>query len=272
MSDAVKRTNPHFEQREVMIADRPMVYRRSLHAGRGGRVQPADIVLVHGLGLSGRYMLPLAAHLAADHPVFLPDLPGFGDSSHPAGVLDVPGLADGLAAWLDAMDLRRPALLGNSFGCQVIIDLAARHPERIGCAILQGPTAPAVERTWLMQSVRWRQNQPFNPPSLGPVTWGDYRKCGWIRLFRTFHYSLRDPVEGKLPKVTCPALVVRGTKDPICRAAWAEYVAHHLPLGRLALIPDVAHTLCYTAPAKLADVARTFLAELARAEPASAAS
>ena len=227
---------------------------------------------MHGLGLSGRYMLPLATCLAADHPVFLPDLPGFGDSSHPAGVLDVPGLADGLAAWLEAMELRRPALLGNSFGCQVIIDLAARHPERIGCAILQGPTAPAEERTWLMQSVRWRQNQPFNPPSLGPVTWGDYRKCGWIRLFRTFHYSLRDPVETKLPEVACPALVVRGTKDPICRAAWAEYVAQHLPLGRLALIPDVAHTLCYTAPAELADVARTFLAELARAEPASAAS
>jgi pimeloyl-ACP methyl ester carboxylesterase len=159
--------------------------------------------LVHGLGLSGRYMLPLAAHLAADCAVFLPDLPGFGDSSHPVEVLDVPGLADGLAAWLEAMELRRPALLGNSFGCQIIIDLAALHPERIGCAILQGPTAPK-ERTWPMQAVRWRQNQPFNPPSLGPVTWGDYRKCGWIRLFRTFRYSLLDPVEAKLPKVACP--------------------------------------------------------------------
>jgi 2-hydroxy-6-oxonona-2,4-dienedioate hydrolase len=263
--DEVKRTNPHFEQCEVVIGDRPMVYRRSLHAGRGARVGPPDVVLVHGLGLSGRYMLPLAAHLAADHPVFLPDLPGFGDSSHPAGVLDVPGLADGLAAWLEAMGLRRPALLGNSFGCQIIIDLAVRHPERIGCAILQGPTAPAKERTWLMQAVRWRQNQPFNPPSLGPVTWGDYRKCGWIRLFRTFHYSLLDPIEAKLAKVACPALVVRGANDPICRADWAEYVAHRLPQGRLAQIPEVAHTLCYTAPAELAEASRAFLCERATA-------
>jgi 2-hydroxy-6-oxonona-2,4-dienedioate hydrolase len=81
-----------------VIGDRPMVYRRSLHAGRGTRVGAPDVVLVHGLGLSGRYMLPLAAHLAADYPVFLPDLRGFGDSSHPAEVLDVPGLADGLVA------------------------------------------------------------------------------------------------------------------------------------------------------------------------------
>ena len=28
------------------------------------------------------------------------------------------------------MALRSPALLGNSFGCQIIIDLAARYPER----------------------------------------------------------------------------------------------------------------------------------------------
>jgi pimeloyl-ACP methyl ester carboxylesterase len=88
-------------------------------------------VLVHGLGLSGRYMLPLAACLADAYRVFLPDLPGFGDSSHPHEVLDVGGLADALAAWLDAMDLPRVALLGNSFGCQIIVDLAARHPDRL---------------------------------------------------------------------------------------------------------------------------------------------
>ncbi len=261
MDHEVKRLNPHFEQREVVIDDRPMVYRRSVGPGAAD-LRPQEVVLLHGLGLSGRYMLPLAVRRAAYHRVFLPDLPGFGDSSHPAGVLDVPGLADALAAWLEAMGLSRPALLGNSFGCQIIVDLAARHPDRIGRAILQGPTAPPEERTWLMQTVRWRQNQPFNPPSLGPVTWGDYRKCGWIRLFRTFHHSLRDPVEAKLPQVACPALVVRGTKDPICGAGWAEYVAARLPQGRLAEIPDVAHTLCYTAPIELAEVTRRILAEL----------
>jgi 2-hydroxy-6-oxonona-2,4-dienedioate hydrolase len=69
--------------------------------------------------------------------------------------LDVPGLADALAAWLGAMRLRRPVLLGNSFGCQIIVDLAARHPRSLAAAILQGPTAPPEERTWRMQAIRW---------------------------------------------------------------------------------------------------------------------
>jgi len=60
--DEVRRTTPHFEQREFVVGDRRMVYRRPLHAGRVGL---PDVVLVHGLGLFGRYMLPLAANRIA---------------------------------------------------------------------------------------------------------------------------------------------------------------------------------------------------------------
>jgi 2-hydroxy-6-oxonona-2,4-dienedioate hydrolase len=120
-----------------VIDDRPMFYRRSAAGERLRRAGGCEVVLVHGLGLSGRYMLPLVVELAADHAVFLPDLPGFGDSSHPHEVLDVDGLADALAAWIEALRLQRPALLGNSFGCQIIVALAAHHPWSVERAILQ---------------------------------------------------------------------------------------------------------------------------------------
>jgi 2-hydroxy-6-oxonona-2,4-dienedioate hydrolase len=55
------------------------------------------VVLVHGSGLSGRYMIPTAERLAADYPVYVPDLPGFGDSDKPSRVFDVSELADWLA-------------------------------------------------------------------------------------------------------------------------------------------------------------------------------
>jgi hypothetical protein len=37
-------------------------------------------------------------------------------------------------------------------------------------AVLQGPTTPPEERSWFWQFVRWRQNQRYNPRSLGPVS------------------------------------------------------------------------------------------------------
>jgi pimeloyl-ACP methyl ester carboxylesterase len=96
------------------------------------------VILVHGLGLSHRYMIPIAARLAPVYRVYIPDLPGFGDSGKPSRVLDVPGLADALAAWMRTVRLGHAALFGNSFGCQIIVDLAARYPEQVERAVLQG--------------------------------------------------------------------------------------------------------------------------------------
>lgn len=246
----------------------------AVHAVASAKPLPAGaptVVLVHGLGLSHRYMMPVAGALAeAGCRVCVPDLPGFGDSGHPPRVLDVPGLADALGDWIEAAGLDRVALLGNSFGCQIIADLAARRPERVECAVLQGPTTPRGERTWLQQFIRWRQNAPYNPPELGPISYDDYRRCGYGRLWQTFRASLHDRIEDKLPRIGAPVLVVRGQRDPICRAGWAAEVAGGLPNGRLAEIPAVAHTLCYTSPAELAAVTTTFLDE-ARIRPVLAA-
>jgi pimeloyl-ACP methyl ester carboxylesterase len=164
------------------------------------------VILVHGSGLSGRYMIPTAQQLAADCRVYVPDLPGFGDSDKPRKVLDVPELADWLSSWMPAIGLDRGTLLGNSFGCQVIADLAARYPERVTGAILQGPTTPPEERSWFWQFVRWRQNQGYNPPSLGPVTYEDYKKCGLRRMYGSFQSQLTDRIEEKAPRIQAPVL------------------------------------------------------------------
>src|SRR4051812_3167285 len=98
------------------------------------------VVMVHGLIVSSRYMIPTAKRLAAFCRVYVPDLPGYGHSDEPPCFLDVPGLADALARWMDAVGLPRAVLLGNSFGCQIVVDFAARYPERVDRAILVGPT------------------------------------------------------------------------------------------------------------------------------------
>jgi pimeloyl-ACP methyl ester carboxylesterase len=225
-----------------------------------GTGQAPKLVLVHGLGLSQRYMMPLARELAHDSHVYVPDQPGFGGSGHPEQILDMVGLADALAVWSRKIGLHRAVFIGNSQGCQVIAQLAVRHPELVTGAVLQGPTAPADERSWLWQFVRWRQNGRYNPPSLDRVTWGEYKKSGYLRVLRTFQHSLNDHIEEQLPRIAARTLIIRGEQDPICREQWARGLASLLPHGRYLEIPGVAHTLCYTAPAELAAVTREFLA------------
>jgi pimeloyl-ACP methyl ester carboxylesterase len=223
------------------------------------------VVLVHGIGVSSRYMVPTAIRLAETCRVYAPDLPGFGLSAKPSGVLDVPALADALAAWMRAVRLTRAALLGNSFGCQIIAEFGARHPTLVTRAVLQGPTMDPRARSAPRQILRWAFNSPFEPAgawtSLGSVVRQDYRDAGVRRVLATFRRALADRIEDKLPRLQVPTLVVRGARDPIVPQRWAEEAARLLPRGRLVVVPGAAHTMCFTSPDDLARVVRPFLEE-----------
>src|SRR5215211_2535171 len=139
-----------------------------IHARTGGRTGAArvrDVVLVHGVVVSSRYMVPLALELGRDFRVHAPDLPGFGLSEHPTDVLGVADLAQTLVAWLDHCRIERPALVANSFGCQIALHALARRPNRFDCAVLQGPTFDRRAGP-LRQGLRWLATGLREQPSL----------------------------------------------------------------------------------------------------------
>ena len=72
---------------------------------------------------------------------------------------------------------------------------------------------------------------------------------------------MEDRIEDNLPRVEMPALVVRGSRDPICPQRWAEEVAGLLPRGRLVVVPGAAHTLNFGTPTEFAGLIRGFLDE-----------
>ncbi len=267
-----ERFAPQLPSREEWLDRGPLLPRLtdvngvSLHALEATEAAPPDatpLVLIHGSGLSGRYMIPTARELAPHFPVYVPDLPGYGDSGDPGKVLNIPQLADWLVAWMDAIGLERASFLGNSFGCQVIVDLAMRYSERTDRLVLQGPTTPPDERSTFWQFIRWRQNEPYNPEMLGEVTMPEYGKAGLWRMIRSYVFQVTDPIEEKVREIEAPTLVIRGEHDPITHQAFAELLARRLPRGELLILPDVAHTLVFTAPVPLAEATRAYLEETA---------
>jgi 2-hydroxy-6-oxonona-2,4-dienedioate hydrolase len=217
------------------------------------------IVLVHGIGVASRFMVPAAEALAPYHRVYAPDLPGFGKSSKPAHVLNVAELADALAGWTRAIGLERATFLGNSFGCQIVVDLAVRYPELVERVVLQGPTMDPQARTAWQQITRLLRNSRREPLSHGLISAREYPRCGLRQLLKTFRYALEDHIEEKLPHVRVAALVVRGSKDPIVPQRWAEKATRLLPMGELAIVPNAPHTVVYDAPLELARVVLPFL-------------
>ena len=221
---------------------------------------PSDtpLVLVHGLAVSHRYLMPLAVRLAGYHPVHVVDLPGFGLSGDPDRVLGVAEHADHLADWLQAADLSPVAVLGNSFGCQVAVELALRHPNHVRGLVLVGPTMDPSAPNALRQILRWLRDAVREDPLQLPILVRDVLDAGPRRVAGTLAHALRDPIEDKLPLLKIPVLVTRGSKEPIVPKAWAHIVTRLLPLGELAETPG-PHNANYIAADHLSELILAFL-------------
>ena len=206
------------------------------------------VALVHGLGVSPRYFEPLLAELPAAEA---PDL---------RAAATLPALAERLEA---ALGSQPASLLGNSFGCQVIVELAARRPELVQRAIFVGPTVDRRRRSWLQQAARLALDATREPPKLVVLAVRDYFETGPIRTLRMARDALGDAPELDLPAVQAPLLVVRGARDPLCPHAWADEVARCAPQGRLVELPGAAHAAHYSHARELAVLVRSFLEEAA---------
>jgi 2-hydroxy-6-oxonona-2,4-dienedioate hydrolase len=221
----------------------------------------APVVLVHGFGVSGAYMLPLARALAASFSAFVPDLPGQGKSTSLRGQVGVTQLALALGAWVEAEGLTRPAFVANSMGCQVVTELAARRPAQVGPMVLIGPTidpARRAARRQLVSALRAAAREPF---SLIALAARDERSAGARALLSTARAVLADRIEDRLPLIEQRTLVVYGDKDSFVGREWAERVATLLPRGRLRIVSGEPHAVHYTQPELVARLVRELVIE-----------
>lgn len=217
------------------------------------------VILVHGLGMSSRYMVPLARHLAPHFRVYAPDLPGFGLSDKSRRALTVRELADALAAWTSAVGVERAAFVGNSLGCEVLVELALRHPQLIDRLVLQGPTPDPEARNLIRQAVGFLAIAPFERWSLAWVALIDYARGGIRRYILTLRSMVDNRIGEKVLRITQPTLVVWGTRDYIVPHAFVVGLAEALANGRLAVIPGAAHGINYSHPKAFTAVLLPFL-------------
>jgi pimeloyl-ACP methyl ester carboxylesterase len=217
------------------------------------------VVLVHGLTVSGKYLLPTAAELLDDFTVFVPDIPGFGASKKPPRVLDVGEMADFLKAWMDAIGLERAYLLGNSLGCHTVAVFAGCYRERVSGTIFVSPVGDREGRSPLRLAARALNDFVREPPSYWVIMVRDFLKAGLKRTLLTLRSLQHWRLETWLPRVEAPALVVAGGRDRIVPKSWIGRVTALLPQGRAAVIREAGHVSNFTHPARLAALVRAFV-------------
>ena len=247
---------------------------KAAYAYTGGR--PFDptlpcVVLVHG-ALNDHSVFTLLARWFAHHGhgVLAVDLPGHMRSAGPA-LARIEAMADWLLELMTAADVQQAALAGHSMGSLVVLEAAARAPERATRLVMLGScvpmpvpqalldlsladTATAINRV-VGLSISTLAAKPSYP---GPGVWlhGGHRALmhqvlaaqGDARLFHT-DFSACNHYAGGLEaasRVRCPAALVLGQADQMTHPRGAKDVAQRLN-AQVHTVP-AGHALMSEAP------------------------
>jgi len=237
---------------------------RTLHVEAVGVGPP--LVLLHGFALHGGLFAPLLPALAARHRVHVVDLPGHGRSPMIARY-DLDAIADAVAAAVQDAGAR-VSVLGWSFGGQVALAWARRHPAHVERLLLVCTTPSFVTRPGFDCAMAPQTLQRFGDElavaykltlqrfltlqvqgsDAGRATLATLR----ARLFErggpapeavreTLRVLMATDLRDAVARIATPAVVVSGGRDTLAPAAAGRWLARHLPHARYRLIEGAAH-------------------------------
>ncbi|QVW26431.1 alpha/beta hydrolase [Pseudomonas hormoni] len=113
-----------------------------IHVRVGGK-GPA-VVLLHGFGDTGDMWAPLAADLARDHTVVVPDLRGMGLSSIPENGYDKKTQAGDVRAVLASLRIEHSVVIGHDIGTMVAFAYASRYPQQTDRLVVMDAPVPGI--------------------------------------------------------------------------------------------------------------------------------
>ncbi|WP_247827540.1 alpha/beta fold hydrolase [Arthrobacter antioxidans] len=221
--------------------------------GPGSPASPrSPYVLVHGLGMTHRYLDRLRAELAADAVVHTVDLPGYGPGPRPRIQLGVEDHAALMVEALGELGVRSGTLVGHSMGVQFVTEAALQSPALAERLVLIGPVVDRLRRTVLQQAVALAHDTLRESASANRIVLGDYLQTGTRWYLRQLRSMMEYPLERAVERLRCPVLVVRGGRDPVARREWCRELATRAPDGTLVEIEGQPHVVQHSAAARVA--------------------
>lgn len=219
----------------------------------------------------GRYM----DELAEDFRVLAPDIRGHGWTRNPLGPISYDLLADDLSAFIAAMRLDRPAVVGFSDGGVLAGVLTIREPEVLSSHVniagydLFDPAAPSMTnlRRTLSQGdpdartpdldYLERQGGPWfdalvasHDSAQGPGTWRKMLTDAFDRWTAPIGYDLED-----LRRISTPTLLMAGDRDEVCSPEESARAFRLIPGAQLAIVPNRRHMIAK----EMVAIARAFV-------------
>ncbi|BBT15353.1 alpha/beta hydrolase [Metapseudomonas otitidis] len=255
-----------------------------LHYLDVGEGEPVVFIHGSGPGASGH------SNFKQNHPVFaeagyrviVPDLPGYGASDKPETVYSLDFFVAALRGLLDALDIQRCVLVGNSLGGAIAIQLALDEPRRVSRLVLMAPGGlMEKEQYYLQMEGIQKMGAAFANGELNDAA-GMRRLLG-LQLFdpalisdetveervavvqqqpRCVLSTMQVPnLTERLAELACPILGFWGMNDRFCPVSGAQTMMERCRAIRFVLLSECGHWVMVEHRALFNRTCLDFLAE-----------
>ncbi|MDO8473822.1 MAG: alpha/beta hydrolase [Dehalococcoidia bacterium] len=213
----------------------------NIHFKTSGTGSP--LLLFHGRGADWRSWKQNAEFFSRYFRVFIPDLPGYGQSQRPDFPVSPEWLARFVACLADDLGLEKVSIVGHSLGAIFGLSFCIKYPERVNRLVLVNSTGnerpTPVGRLLLLFNVTDR----LLKKGRGPAWTGDWEFAG------------------KMKSVTCPVLIVWGRKDRFLPLSQAKAAHSLMPNSRLRILTRYGHAPHRECPDEFNKLVFEFLTE-----------
>jgi len=233
------------------------------------------VLVLHGWGASIEAVHPILSGLSPVATVYALDLPGFGQTDPPPVPWGVEQYQELVAAFMDALAIDRPAIVGHSNGGRIAIRMASTEPSRASRLVLVDSAGIRPKRTlrWYrrvgMAKVGKYAARFLGAPGerlrallVSRSASADYLAAGPLRptLVKLVNADLRS----FMPAIEAPTLLVWGSRDCETPLAAAHEMERLIPDAGLVVLEGAGHYSYLDQPARFARIVSHFIAPPAR--------
>jgi pimeloyl-ACP methyl ester carboxylesterase len=169
----------------------------------------------------------------------VPDQRGHGESANPVSGFTIKRLADDMEEFLAYKGVERPLMAGYSLGGIVGLELA-RRGQLSGLILLASRFRPTERARQTFAADSLRERMPLWVKQLEQK----HVEVPWFELAPQIGEAIATwpgMSAADLASITCPVLVVQGTKDEMVSIEQARELAAGIPGARLHEVPHAKH-------------------------------
>ncbi|HET7881986.1 MAG TPA: alpha/beta hydrolase, partial [Acetobacteraceae bacterium] len=180
--------------------------------------------------------------LAQHHTVVLVDSRGHGRSTRDSRPYGYDLMADDVVALLGTLHIDRADVVGWSDGAILGLDLALRHPDRVGKVVAFAANTQTsgvqegVEKNPTFARFIARAGKEYARLSATPKQYNAF-----VAQISKMWETEPNWTDAQLKTIRAPVLVLDGDHDEAIKRAHTEYIAATIPGAKLLILPDTSH-------------------------------